>query len=161
MCEELMQISDFMASAALVVSCIGIILAVRMDRRSRFMQLRERKHAVLERLDLLKTIYDLQSRQAVALANALGEHDHSKVVMEKLRRDYFHTKSLVEELEEAMADIEHMSERATTHKELLAMEKAVATFGRRVKHAEGFLREGHELLSKLRAANSALVVDGV
>lgn len=156
-----MQISDFMASAALLVSLIGIILVVRMHRRSRFMQLRERKHAVLERLDLLKTIYDLQSRQAVALANALGEHEHSKVVMEKLRRDYFHTKSLVDELEETMADIEQMSERATTHKELLAMEKAVGTFGRRVKHAEGFLREGHELLSKLRAANSALVVHGV
>ena len=156
-----MLISDVMASAALVVSCIGVILTVRMDRRSRSMQLRERKKAVLERLDLLRTIYELQSRQAVALANALGEHDHSKVVMEKLRRDYYHTKSLVEELEEAMADIEHMSVRGTTHRELLVMEKAVGTFGRRVKHAEGFLREGHELLSKLRAANAALVVNDV
>jgi hypothetical protein len=45
--------------------------------------------------------------------------------------------------------------------ELLVMEKAVGTFGRRVKHAEGFLREGHELLSKLRAANAALVVNDV
>ena len=124
------------------------------------MQLRERKNVVLERLDLLRTIYDLQRRQAVALANALGEHDHSKVVMEKLRRDYYHTKSLVEELEEAMADIEHMSVRGE-HRELLVMEKAVGTFGRRVKHAEGFLREGHELLSKLRAANAALVVNDV
>ena len=156
-----MLISDFMASAALVVSCIGVILAMRLDRRSRSMQLRERKNAVLERLDLLRTIYDLQRRQAVALANALGEHDHSKVVMEQLRRDDYHTKSLVEELEEAMADIEHMSVRGTTPRELLVMEKAVGTFGRRVKHAEGFLREGHELLSKLRAANAALVVNDV
>ena len=156
-----MLISDVMASAALVVSCIGVILTVRMDRRSRSMQLRERKKAVLERLDLLRTIYELQSRQAVALANALGEHDHSKVVMEKLRQDYYHTKSLVEELEETMTDIEHMSAPGPTHKELLVMEKAVGSFGRRVKHAEGFLREGHELLSKLRAANAALVVNDV
>lgn len=156
-----MLISDYMAPAALLVSCIGVILAVRLDRRSRTMQLRERKNVVLERLDLLRTIYDLQRRQAVALANALGEHDHSKVVMEKLRRDYYHTKSLVEELEEAMADIEHMSVRGTTHRELLVREKAVGTFGRRVKHAEGFLREGHELLSKLRAANAALAVNDV
>jgi hypothetical protein len=81
--------------------------------------------------------------------------------MEKLRQDYYHTKSLVEELEEAMADIEHMSERGPTHKELLLMEKAVGSFGRRVKHAEGFLREGHELLSKLRAANAALAMNGI
>jgi hypothetical protein len=68
---------------------------------------------------------------------------------------------LVKELEEAMADIEHMSVRGTTHRELLVMEKAVGTFGRRVKHAEGFLREGHELFSKLRAANAALIVNDV
>ena len=156
-----MLISDVMASAALVVSCIGVILTVRMDRRSRSMQLRERKKAVLERLDLLRTIYELQSRQSVALANALGEHDHSKVVMEKLRQDYYHTKSLVEELEETMTDIEHMSAPGPTHKELLVMEKAVGSFGRRVKHAEGFLREGHELLSKLRAANAALAMNAI
>ena len=118
-----MLISDVMASAALVVSCIGVILTVRMDRRSRSMQLRERKKAVLERLDLLRTIYELQSRQAVALANALGEHDHSKVVMEKLRQDYYHTKSLVEELEEAMAQ----GDGQVGAPELSAVRSSVAT----------------------------------